>query len=247
MHANGQRFFVVANGDPESPPVVCIPGALGTAESDFYYQLEGLAHQHRVIAFDPRGYGNSRPPVRDFPVDFYYRDAEDAHAIMQSLGHESYSVIGWSDGANSGTILAATKVEAVQKFVTFGGNAWLEKGDVDGFETYRDVNTWSKRMLGALLPVYGDDLQTMWGANLDTMQKLLENGGDVCQEHAKRIQCPTFVLAGQLDPITRYAHPKWFHENIPGARLHVFPEGKHNIHQKYAEEFNRLVLRFLAE
>ena len=41
-------------------------------------------------------------------------------------------------------------------------------------------------------------------------------------------------------------HPEWFHKNIPGARLHVFPEGKHNIHIKYADEFNKLVLDFFA-
>merc|ERR1712224_36109 len=87
----------------------------------------------------PRGYGKSRPPVRDWPADFYHRDASDAHAIMEQLGYKSYSVIGWSDGANAAVILAAKWPEAVAKLVIFGGNAWVEQADIDGYEATRDV------------------------------------------------------------------------------------------------------------
>ena len=41
----------------EGPPVICLPGAMGTAETDFAAQLEGLAPSLGVVAFDPRGYG----------------------------------------------------------------------------------------------------------------------------------------------------------------------------------------------
>ena len=47
-----------------------------------------------MVSFDPRGYGESRPPVRDYPLDFYHRDAADGVAIMTALGHEKFSV--WS-------------------------------------------------------------------------------------------------------------------------------------------------------
>ena len=58
-------------------------------------QLTGLSDSHQVVSYDPRGYGKSRPPVRDFPLDFYQRDAADAAALMAALGHESYAVMGW--------------------------------------------------------------------------------------------------------------------------------------------------------
>ena len=37
--------------------MICLPGAMGTAETDFAAQLEGLAPSLGVVAFDPRGYG----------------------------------------------------------------------------------------------------------------------------------------------------------------------------------------------
>ena len=37
------------------PPVLCLAGALGTAQTDFGPQIEALSERFTVIAFDPRG------------------------------------------------------------------------------------------------------------------------------------------------------------------------------------------------
>merc|ERR1712137_150821 len=85
--------------------VLCIPGALGTARTDFGPQLDGLSDSYTVVSFDPRGYGRSQPPVRTFSPNFYEEDATDAAELMEKLKINRYSVLGWSDGANCGTIL----------------------------------------------------------------------------------------------------------------------------------------------
>lgn len=36
-----------------------------------------------MVGWDPRGYGRSRPPDRDFPPDFFERDAKDAVDLMK--------------------------------------------------------------------------------------------------------------------------------------------------------------------
>jgi len=74
-------------------PVLFIPGALGTGASDFEHQLSWFSQTHQVIAPDPRGYGESRPPERDYPINFYQRDAEDMLALMTALGHDTFSVM----------------------------------------------------------------------------------------------------------------------------------------------------------
>ena len=58
-----------------------MPGALGSTQSDFGPQLKGLSDDFTVVAFDPRGYGKSIPPKRDFPADFFARDADDAAGL----------------------------------------------------------------------------------------------------------------------------------------------------------------------
>ncbi len=63
----------------------------------------------------------SRPPVRDFPPDFYRRDAADMLALMTALGHQRFAILGWSDGANTGAIMAAQAPERVTRLAVFGG------------------------------------------------------------------------------------------------------------------------------
>ena len=55
----------------------------GSTETDFKPQIEKLNRElFTIVAYDPRGYGRSRPPDRDFPIDFFHRDAEDAKDLM---------------------------------------------------------------------------------------------------------------------------------------------------------------------
>src|SRR5471030_105391 len=107
-------------------PLLMIPGALGTGAGDFPAQIGWFAARHfHVIAPDPRGYGGSRPPERDYPADFYTRDAADMLALMSALGHERFNILGWSDGANIATIMAARHPEKVARQAVFGGQSFL--------------------------------------------------------------------------------------------------------------------------
>src|SRR5579872_2594313 len=101
-------------------PLLLIPGALGTGAGDFHNQISWFAARgFDVIAPDPRGYGRSRPPERDYPLNFYHRDASDMFALMSALGHDRFSIMGWSDGGNVAAIMAARSPEHVLKLVVF--------------------------------------------------------------------------------------------------------------------------------
>ena len=90
----------------QGAPLLLIPGALGTGAGDFAGRIAWFAERHfHVVAPDPRGYGKSRPPERDYPLDFYRRDADDMLALMSGLGHGRFCVLGWSDGANVAAFL----------------------------------------------------------------------------------------------------------------------------------------------
>jgi valacyclovir hydrolase len=85
LHVNGVDLHYERAGSHQQV-VLCMPGALGSTQSDFGPQLKGLSDQFTVVAFDPRGYGKSIPPARDFPSDFFARDALDAAELMRKLG-----------------------------------------------------------------------------------------------------------------------------------------------------------------
>ena len=227
----------------QGPAVLCLPGALGTGVTDFHHQLDSWSAQCSVVAPDPRGYGQSRPPDRDFSADFFERDADDMAALMAALGFRSFAVAGWSDGANSAALLAAMHPDRVRKLVIWGGNSFISDEDVQRIEGVRDIAAWSKRVRLMREAVYGDALQELWTAYCDSIQRRYQEGGHICRDRLGMIRCPTLILHGGRDPLVPDFHPHILHQEIRMSELKIFPDGRHHIH--LLEEFNHLVLEFL--
>ena len=98
-----------------------------------------------------------------------------------------------------------------------------------------------------ILALYGkEDFQEMHSAWIDGSQYYTNRGGDICVSEVKSITCPTLVVHGQKDPLVPDFHPEFLYANIRGSKLHLMPEGRHNIHLRYADEFNSLVRNFLT-
>ncbi|MEO6909507.1 MAG: alpha/beta hydrolase [Edaphobacter sp.] len=228
-------------------PLLLLPGALGTGESDFHHQISWFAQHYQVIAPDPRGYGQSRPPERDYPPGFYQRDAEDMLALMSALGHERFSIMGWSDGANTAALMAAQQPSRVRGLVLWGGNSFLTHEEVTAFQAIRSISSWSPRAAEAMRNIYGDTLDALWESYVAGLEALYRAGGDIYQSRLHLVQCPTLILHGEKDPLVPSLHPIAIHRGIAGSQLHLFPEGKHNIHIKYSEEFNQIVFSFLTQ
>ena len=241
----GARLYYEERGDGR--PLLCLAGALGTGASDFGPQLEGLSDEWRVIAPDPRGYGRSRPPERDFGAGFLQRDADDMAALMEALDHKVFSVAGWSDGANSAALLAIAHPERVERLVIWGGNAYVASEDIEAYEKTRNISGWSSRMRESLGAIYGEALQGLWAAWCDAMQAMYRAGGEIYRRRLHLVRCPTLVLHGEKDPLVPGFHPRLLREGLANARLQVFADGRHNVHLVFAAEFNRLVREFLTE
>lgn len=247
---NGVELFYDSRGSG-SHALVCIPGAMGTARSDFTPQLDyfGSRDGLQIIAFDPRGYGYSRPPQRHFSgTSSFENDAKDAKGLMDALNIKKFSVLGWSDGGIAGLMLAALFPDSVRSLVAWGANAYVSKEDIACYSTIRDLSKWSKKMLEPLEQEYGrEGLHQMWNSWLDVLEGVYHSGGNICKEMLSEIKCPTLVLHGMKDPIVPNFHPTYLSTHIPHSLVHNFPDGKHNIHLRYSEEFNQIVENFVRK
>jgi len=242
-----QRIHYLKRGEgPE--PVLLMPGALGSARSDFTPQLEQFSEENfTLIGWDPPGYGESRPPVRNF-TDFFAADARCARQLMSQLGFPSFSAVGWSDGGITALILAARYSASVNKLVVFGSNAYITDADIDMIDKVSDVSAWSDRMKKPMFEMYGDDFPALWTAWCNAYRDLYrEGGGDICCRELAQIRAPTLVIHGSKDAMVAGEHVDHLTTNIKGSRSFIFPDGKHNLHFKYQSQFNKLVQDFLLE
>ncbi|KAM6184879.1 valacyclovir hydrolase [Rhynchocyon petersi] len=228
--------------------VLLLPGMLGSGETDFGPQLKNLNKKHfTVVAWDPRGYGHSRPPDRDFPVTFFERDAKDAVDLMKTLKFPKVSLLGWSDGGITAIVAAAKYPSYINKMVIWGANAYVTDEDEIIYEGIRDVSKWSEKTRKPLEALYGYDYlaQTCakWVDGILQFKHLPD--GNICRHLLSLVQCPTLIVHGEKDPLVPRFHADFIHKHVRGSRLHLMPEGKHNLHLRFADEFNNLVEDFL--
>jgi len=247
IDVNGVNLHYEVSGNSQHV-ILCIPGALGSTRSDFGPQINGLSGKFTVVAFDPRGYGASIPPQRDFPKTFFQRDADDAAELMLKLGFEKFSVLGWSDGGIAGMILSGERPELVRKLVVWGANAFVSQEDVDLIDKVRDLSKWSAKMREPLERMYGkENLQGLWSSWIDAYFSFKDDDNGICKDSLPKINCPTLVIHGSKDPMVQGFHPEYIHKNIRNSKIEYFPEGKHNLHLRYHDEFNSIVTKFLNE
>jgi valacyclovir hydrolase len=197
-----------------------------------------------LIAWDPPGYGFSRPPERDYSLGMklFQSDADLAAALMAKLGYSSYSVMGWSDGGRTGLLMAISYPSRVDKLVIWGAVHLVTDRQKQVLEAGRNVDLWDDDKLTLFRTAYGNEVQNMWNNHVDFYKVM----GDFCGSTVHKIMCPTFILHGGKDGIER-EHVDYLVRTIGDSQFHLFPEGRHNIHMTYVTEFNRMVTRFLDD
>uniref|UniRef100_A0A3P9H030 Biphenyl hydrolase like n=1 Tax=Oryzias latipes TaxID=8090 RepID=A0A3P9H030_ORYLA len=144
QRVNGVDLYYEQTGKGKHA-VLLIPGALGSTRTDFGPQLKSLNKEcFTVVCWDPCGYGQSRPPDRDFPPDFFERDAKDAVDLMKTLGFGNFSLLGWSDGGITALIAAATNPALIKKLVVWGSNAFVSQEDLKLYNSTSHFTVWDK-------------------------------------------------------------------------------------------------------
>ncbi|XP_007522259.1 valacyclovir hydrolase isoform X1 [Erinaceus europaeus] len=244
---NGVHLHYQQMGEGEHV-VLLLPGMLGCGETDFAPQIKNLNKKvFTLVAWDPRGYGYSRPPNRDFPVDFFERDAKDAVDLMKTLKFNKFSLLGWSDGGITALVAAAKYPSNINRMVIWGANAYVTDEDEMIYQGIRDVSKWSERIRKPLETLYGYDYFAKtcekWVDGIGQFKHLPD--GNICRHLLPMVQCPTLIVHGEKDPLVPRFHADFIHKHVRGSRLHLMPEGKHNLHIRFANEFNKLVEDFL--
>jgi pimeloyl-ACP methyl ester carboxylesterase len=109
--ANGLRTFYLEAG--EGPPVLLLHG-LGATNASFLPTLWDLARDHRVLAPDLPGFGNSDKPIRRYDSPFF---ARWARTFMDATGVQRADVVGNSLGGRVAIELGLEAPERVGRLV----------------------------------------------------------------------------------------------------------------------------------
>ncbi|XP_057335984.1 valacyclovir hydrolase-like [Microplitis mediator] len=229
--------------------VLFSPSPIGSIWTDFKPQIESLDKtKFTIVAWDPPGYGKSRPPERDYSGDFGQRDAECAYELMNTLGVSKFSLVSWSSSGISSMRIAATYPQCVDKLILMCCPIQPSFQDLETHNTMKNLSTWPKKRKASLVSLYGEeDLSKMWNSWVDYLIHVFNNeNGTFLREVVPNVKCPTLILHGNKD---NFVHPKnafILNSSIHNSRVTIL-EGGHNAHLKYPDEYNKLITGFLLE
>jgi pimeloyl-ACP methyl ester carboxylesterase len=158
------------------------------------------------------------------------------YELLNQLGLDSVNILGWSDGGNTGLIMAMQYPEKVKRLATMGANIFINTDAVKA-PIFREINKQLKQL--------GKDTSAKALNDRRLMHLLLEEP-NMKFDDLSTIHCPVLVMAGENDLI-REQHTKGIAQHIAGAQLVIFPKGTHYIPQENAPLFNKTVLEFLKK
>lgn len=233
------------------PPLLLIHGFTGTAVADHGRLLDELRPTHRLIAPDLRGYGASRPPNRDFPPDFYRRDAADMARLLDKLDCGPVVVLGFSDGAEVALLLAAARPDLVRGVVAWGVCGVISPEELAAVQSWLPVSAWGperQAWKANIIERHGaEQLEPMIAGWVAAAQAIRERGGDVSFNAASRIQCPVLLLNGDGEVGNTPRDVGRLAERIPICRLEFIPDCGHAIQRDQPDRLLDRIHRFLTD
>jgi pimeloyl-ACP methyl ester carboxylesterase len=235
---DGARIWYATYGS--GLPVILLHGGLGQSGNWGYQVPALLEHGFRVVLIDSRGHGRS---TRDGRPYTYAQLAADVVAVMDAVHLERAALVGWSDGACTALILAATAPSRVAGVFFFAGNM-----DPSGVKPATDLPPILRRCLGrhrqdyAQLSITPDDFDALAEA-VGRMQATQPN---YTARELAAITVPVVVVQSAQDEFIRRDHAEYLARSIPNATFVLLEGVSHFAPLQRPAHFNRALLAFLG-
>ncbi len=222
-------------------PVLLLHGGFCSLET-LTSQIDALSGSFHVHA--PERPGQGRTADREGPITFDGM-VRDTLAYLDEVDVRAAHVIGFSDGAITGLLLARDHPDRVLSLVSISANLDPEgfvADDEESTDEAEDDDQWGVREAYDRLspdgPAHGDVV-------LEKLVAMWQVEPQIDPASLSSIRAPTLVLAGQHDSI-RTDHTIAIAQAIPGAQLAIVPAAGHMVMEDRAAVVNLLLHEFLA-
>lgn len=260
LRINGVDLYAEVAGD--GVPVLLLHGGFCSLEA-MRELSDSLVPDYRVHAFERPGHGRSADIDGEYS---YARGLADTIAYLDSQNLEAVHVIGYSDGAILGLLLAMEQADRVRSLTAVSAN--LDPSAFSAAEEHKQLVLIPARPDPAPVPDTGADAGTgtLPAAKpdverlhyerlspdgpghadvvLDKLFRLWTTEPNIDPADLARITAPALIMAGDRDSI-RPDHTLLIAASIPGARLCIVPGASHGLLAEHPELISTVIRGFL--
>jgi 3-oxoadipate enol-lactonase len=260
IQANGVELYYELHGAEDAPLLVLNNGILMSAAGSWVFQTQTLAKRYRVLQYDCRGQGQSDHPDETYSMDLH---ADDLAALLTKLGYERAHVAGISYGGEVAqafvlkyperclSLILADTVSEVGPELSINVGSWLsaaQSGDSEAFFSTTVPWNFSPEFIAANPKLLADAKERYKLLDYPAIVRLCECFLEVdFSARLGEIQCPTCIIVGSEDILKGPAYAAILKAGILHAEYHLLYGAGHASCWERPQEFNTVVLGFLAK
>jgi pimeloyl-ACP methyl ester carboxylesterase len=265
INVGGTTFSYRELGQPTGVPVVFLHHFTAVLDDWDPRVIDGIASQHRVIAFDNRGIGATGSKV---PTDIEEMGA-DAIAFIRALGHDQVDLFGFSLGGAVAQMVAIQAPDLVRRMVLTGtgprggGGIWkmpfiVGSAYTKAFLTRKDPRHFlffprtseGKKAANAYFERLAErtqdrDRPISRQARLAQLRAITAAGMHA-PDDLSAIKVPVFVANGDEDLMVASELSADMARRFPDSKLRIYPNSGHGGIFQYHREFVPEMLDFLG-
>lgn len=239
----------------DGPPLVLLPGLLDTVESDWRRFIPILAKSYRTIAVDFRGHGrtDNPSPSGDTPGDEMHISqlAEDVGGLLDYLGDESVSLLGYSLGGCVGLKIGLEQPGRIKALIMHATKFFWDEASVNTMAANMNPDTileksprYAQTLQRNHAAVYGNDY---WQSLVRTAARFVKTMPTEAPnlEQAKKASFPILVSVGDHDQLISLEEATRLFRSLPQGELLVLPATRHPFQTVRPETFLPVTLNFL--
>ncbi|MBB4934294.1 3-oxoadipate enol-lactonase [Lipingzhangella halophila] len=244
------------DGPRHAPTVLLVP-EFGTKWSMWEPQMPELTRTNRILRINHRGHGTSPAPEGPYTVAEL---VEDILALLERLGLERLSIVGFGLGGMLATWLASTAPDRVNRLALVAATArtppvhrWRDIGSrarKDGMAAVSAEVTTSW-----FTPPWADERPDIVARMVEEFEAVEAAGYAGCCDAVAdqdqrgslaRVRAPAVVLSAAHDPLLPPGHGRRLANGISGARFEVVPGAAHMVGIERSDRVNELLMGHVA-
>lgn len=260
VDVNGINLYYELHGPEDAPVLVLNNGIIMNAASSWAYQTKTLSAVYRVLQYDCRGQGQSDHPVEEYSMS---QHAKDLSVLLEALGINQAHIAGISYGGEVAqsfalaypqktlSLILADTVSEVGPELRTVIESWVDALKTNQPLAFFNASVpwnFSAEFIEKNTALLNDAKQRYAQLDFPAIIRLCEAFLKVnFTDHLGEISAPICIIVGEKDLLKGLPYALILKAQLPHAELHVLSGAGHASCWERPEEFNTVLLGFLAK